>query len=60
MVFAPKDKIEHLGTKVGNVLISSLTDNSCDGLAVINVLDKFEKLSINGVELKIEKLFNSL
>ena len=60
MVFAPKDKIEHLGKQVGNVLSSSLTDNTCDGLAVINVLDKFEKLSINGVELKIEKLFNSL
>ena len=58
-VFTPKDEIEQMGKKVGNVLISSLNNNNCDALAVINVLKKYENLTINGVELRIESFFNS-
>tara|TARA_B100001250_G_scaffold368634_1_gene351438 strand:+ start:1104 stop:1916 length:813 start_codon:yes stop_codon:yes gene_type:complete len=57
--FEPKDEIEHMGKKVGNVLISSTHNNICHALVVINVGGAEKILSIDGITLKIKKLFDS-
>ena len=53
-LFTPKDEIEQMGNKVGNVVISSLSENICDGLGVIKISAAGENLSIKGAELKIK------
>lgn len=55
----PQSEIINLDKKVGNVVISSLSENICHGLAVINISAAGHNLSIKGAKLKIEEFIDS-
>ena len=57
--FLPQIEIIDMDKKVGNVVISSLSENVCHGLGVINISNAGENLSIEGTELKIEEFIDS-
>ena len=55
----PQSQIIDMDKKVGNVVISSLSDNVCNGLGVINISAAGKNLSTKGTKLKIEEFIGS-
>ena len=50
---SPQVEVKNIDKKVGSVVISSLKDSFCYGLAVINISDVDKNLSINGCKVNI-------
>ena len=53
---SPQVEVKNIDKKVGSVVISSLKDSFCYGLAVINISDVDKNLSINGCKVNLNKL----
>jgi folate-binding Fe-S cluster repair protein YgfZ len=53
---SPQVEVRNIDKKVGSVVISSLKDSFCYGLAVINISDVDKNLSINGCKVNLNKL----
>jgi len=53
---SPQVEVKNIDKKVGSVVISSLKDSFCYGLAVINISDVDKNLSINGCKVNLNEL----
>ena len=53
-ILLPQSEIKHMDKKIGHIVISSLKESICHGLAVINIVDSDKDLLVNGIEIEVK------